>query len=105
VERGYCEVHRRFAEEMQEDHHQEWQHLYNSVRWQKIRRRQLMREPFCAECLKNGIFTIATDVDHVQPHRGDIILFYRGPFQSLCHSCHAKKTALEVNQNKGGRGG
>lgn len=98
----YCDVHRALADSMAPDHHREWQHLYNSARWRKIRARQLRREPWCAECMKRGVFTTATDVDHILPHRGDVMLFFRGPFQSLCHSCHAKKTAMEINSVKGG---
>jgi 5-methylcytosine-specific restriction protein A len=37
----------------------------------------------------------ATDVDHVVPHRGDIKLFMTGELQSLCHSCHSRKTIAE----------
>lgn len=104
VESGYCEVHRAMAAAAAPEHHREWQHLYNSARWRKIRARQMRREPWCAECLKRGVFTPSTDVDHITPHRGDIVLFFRGPLQSLCHSCHAKKTAMEINSAARGGG-
>jgi len=103
VESGYCDAHRGLAAAVQPDHHREWQHLYNSARWRKIRARQLIKAPFCAECMKRGVFTMATDVDHIEPHRGDIVLFFRGPFQSLCHPCHSKKTAIEINSAMEGR--
>jgi hypothetical protein len=32
--------------------------------------------------------TAATVCDHVHPHRGDEVLFFSGPFQSLCETCH-----------------
>jgi len=101
---GYCDAHRGIAAASAPDHHREWAHLYNSARWRKIRARQLVKAPLCAECMKHGVFTMATDVDHIRPHRGDVVLFFRGPFQSLCHSCHAKKTAAEINFSARGGG-
>jgi len=40
----------------------------------------------------------------VSPDPRDVVLFFRGPFQSLCHSCHAKKTAAEINSSARGGG-
>ncbi len=77
-------------------HIHEHQKLYDKTKWDRIRKRQLTREPWCAECLQAGVYTVATIVDHVIPHRGDPVKFYRGPFQSLCKSCHDRKTAREV---------
>lgn len=35
-------------------------------------------------------------VDHVRPHRGDMVLFWDvANWQSLCLSCHNRKSALE----------
>lgn len=61
---------------------------YKTARWQRIRARQLNAEPLCAFCLDVGRVTAATICDHIEPHRGDPELFWRGPFQSLCKSCH-----------------
>lgn len=70
--------------------------LYASARWQHMRKVFLTAHPLCAECARNGIVTAATDVDHIQPHRNDIRLFYHyGNLQALCHSCHSRKTASE----------
>ncbi|MCR8827199.1 HNH endonuclease [Photobacterium sp. TY 1-4] len=39
----------------------------------------------------------ATDVDHITPHKGDRRLFFdQSNWQSLCKSCHSRKTAREV---------
>jgi hypothetical protein len=42
-----------------------------------------------------GIVTIATVADHVEPHRGNMDLFWHGPLQSLCATHHsgAKQSA------------
>jgi len=50
--------------------------LYNSKRWQSMRARQLAGYPWCAECLKDGRYVPATEVDHVERHRGDPEKFY-----------------------------
>ena len=65
-------------------------------KWQKARIRFLAEHPLCAECLRQGRYVPATDVDHIQPPRGDRTLFWdKSNWQALCHSCHSKKTARE----------
>lgn len=37
---------------------------------------------------------IATEVDHITPHRGDLKLFWRrSNWQGACKPCHSRKTA------------
>ena len=62
--------------------------LYTTPRWRKLRKAQLMKQPMCEMCDAVGRVEIATIVDHVEPHRGDMDKFWRGPFQSLCERCH-----------------
>ena len=67
--------------------------------WQRLRRMKLARQPFCAECSRRGRIVAATDVDHIVP------LANGGTnaddnLQSLCHSCHSRKTADQ--RGKGG---
>lgn len=64
-------------------------HLYTHRRWRKVREAQLSREPLCRFCLATGKTTAATVCDHIEPHRGNLAAFWRGPFQSLCQSCHS----------------
>jgi 5-methylcytosine-specific restriction protein A len=61
---------------------------YKTARWQRLRREQLTLEPLCAMCLKRGKTVAATVCDHVEPHRGDEVKFWAGPFQSLCKPDH-----------------
>lgn len=62
-------------------------------KWRAARDRYLRRNPLCAECLKAGILTPATVVDHVIPHRGDKQLFWNEKnWQPLCKNCHDRKT-------------
>lgn len=97
VVKGYCESHVGERPSVM----RKWQYLYDTARWKRIRRMQLAREPWCADHLAKGEYVVATDVDHREPHRGDVAKFFAGPFDSRCKPCHSRKTAAEVN----GRGG
>jgi 5-methylcytosine-specific restriction protein A len=62
-------------------------------KWQAARLHHLAEHPMCAACATRGCVTVATDVDHIVPHRGDRRLFWsRENWQSLCHECHSRKT-------------
>lgn len=62
-------------------------------RWQKARDDYLRKHPLCVKCQEEGRLTPATVVDHIIPHRGDRTLFWDvRNWQSLCKSCHDKKT-------------
>jgi len=68
---------------------------YN-YRWQKVRKVFLNKYPLCEECKKKGIYTKATVVDHIIPHKGDKVLFWdENNYRSLCKRCHDIKTATK----------
>lgn len=50
--------------------------------------------PVMSQCYLEGRTTAATQTDHVQPHRGDRVLFWdhEHNWQSLCHACGARKS-------------
>lgn len=82
----------------------EWSHLYNNRRWQKLRRHQLQLQPLCERCLAEGRIAQATVCDHIEPHKGDLVRFWAGPFQSLCKYHHDVKTITEDGGlNSGGQ--
>ena len=65
-------------------------------KWQKARKQFLNEYPLCVNCLKEGLTVIADVVDHIKPHKGDKELFWnRSNWQSLCKSCHDRKSAKE----------
>lgn len=71
--------------------------LYNDPKWKAARLVHLRANSICADCDELGVVEAATDVDHITPHKGDRKLFWdRKNWQSLCHSCHSRKTAREV---------
>jgi len=58
-------------------------------KWQRARVAFLMAHPLCVFCEARGIVSVATVVDHIVPHRGDMALFWdRGNWQPLCKLCH-----------------
>ena len=87
----YCETHRM-----------EWSHdalrgnaatRGYDARWREARKLFLHRNPLCQRCLKYGKVTPATVVDHIVPHRGDLLLFWdQENWQALCKPCHDQKT-------------
>lgn len=68
---------------------------YNTARWRRRRAHQLLVEPLCRMCAEQGRATVATVADHVEPHKGDYELFWRGKLQSLCAQCHSRSKQLQ----------
>ena len=59
------------------------------ARWRRVRRVYLGNHPFCVHCQSLGRTTAATVVDHIEPHRGDMVKFWNeANWQSLCGPCH-----------------
>lgn len=73
-----------------------WQKFYNTSAWRKLKKEQLEREPLCACC--GDIGTVA---DHIIPHEGNEVLFFNpNNLQTLCSSCHSRKTASDVRKRQ-----
>lgn len=62
--------------------------FYHTARWRRLRRAQLSRQPVCQRCDSQ----LATDVDHIDGNNQNNDL---SNLQSLCKSCHSKKTYHE----------
>lgn len=88
----YCEKHRPLHPE---ETRSAGSRGYGTA-WNRARKRYLETHPLCVECMKQGRYVKATDVDHIKPHRGDSVLFWdRSNWQSLCHRHHSIKTRNE----------
>lgn len=88
----FCEEHQSHADKYRPN---SYQRGYNN-RWRKAREAYLVSHPLCEHCKQAGIITLATVVDHGTPHKGDEELFWdMDNWQSLCESCHNRKTARE----------
>lgn len=71
--------------------------LYYSRRWRNLRALFISRYPLCKECKKNNKIVEGRVVDHIQPvsEGGEFYLWTN--LQTLCNTCHRKKSATEVN--------
>ncbi len=58
-------------------------------RWQVARAQFLKTNPLCVMCKAQGIYTAATVIDHIKPHKGNQDLMWdRLNWQSLCKAHH-----------------
>ncbi|SEF71738.1 HNH endonuclease [Thauera chlorobenzoica] len=72
-------------------------------KWQQARARFLKAHPLCSYCQREGRITLATVVDHIEPHRGDERLFWdQGNWMALCASCHSSVKQREEAKGEGG---
>lgn len=74
-----------------------WHSLYGA-RWQRYRLTFLAEHPLCecGDCRKYNRLWVATVVDHVIPHRGNLGLFWDPEnHQAMAKTCHDRKTARE----------
>lgn len=78
---------------------------YDKRRWKPARDQFLREYPLCGMrpqgqapvmslCHQEGRTTPAYQVDHVEPHRGNVTLFWdvTQNWQSLCRSCGSRKS-------------
>jgi len=62
-------------------------------KWRLASKAYLKANPLCAQCEKEGWVRMGVAVDHVQPHRGDMELFWdKSQWQTLCKFHHDSKT-------------
>ena len=93
----YCDLHRKknnkdYSRFFRSDASRSF---YNSKEWKALRKKFLSEHPLCACCLSEGRYTPAKIVDHIIPIKmGGKTLDESNP-QSLCWSCHSKKSNNE----------
>lgn len=70
--------------------------------WQRYRA-VFLSDPANVICAVDGCRKLATQVDHIIPHRGDHEIFWReGNLQALCAFHHGQKTAREKMSRRRG---
>ena len=63
--------------------------LYDTQQWRKARAAYLRLHPLCVMCRRDGRTVLASVVDHIRPHRGDVGLFFdQRNWQPLCKTHH-----------------
>lgn len=95
----YCVQHEEQYKQQRRDYDKQrpsYHNWYSSERWRTLRKHILRNNPLCVMCMKQDRLVPATVIDHIQPHKGDALLFWDvGNLQALCKQCHDSKTARE----------
>jgi 5-methylcytosine-specific restriction protein A len=96
---GRCPQHRQQTQRAQDQQRGSAHKRGYGARWQKASKAYLRAHPLCQcpECDEGRKrVTLATVVDHIIPHRGDMTLFWNpSNWQSMSKPCHDSKTARE----------
>jgi len=69
--------------------------FYNSWPWRKFAKRFKQANPLCVECEKNDLVVPVKVVDHVVPINAGGAKLDEANCQSLCESCHNRKSSHE----------
>lgn len=86
----FCEDHIQLANKYDQYRESAAKRGYGA-KWRRARAGYLANHPICARC-----GDIATVVDHITPHKGNMALFWNtGNWQPLCKPCHDRKTVKE----------
>ena len=83
-----------------------WRRWYKTARWRRLRLEVFARDDYQCQC---GCGTIEGNTsllvcDHVEPHRGDEVRFWAGPFQTLLKECHDGRKQREEQASLHHRG-
>jgi len=74
--------------------------FYNSKRWRSLRNYYIQKNPICEQCNREGIIKGAQCVDHIKPITMGGSPVDSKNLQSLCNSCHAKKSGREASEKR-----
>jgi 5-methylcytosine-specific restriction endonuclease McrA len=83
--RGRCERHAKQRNQQTKSVNAP---IYNSKRWQILRRHKLGLNPICERCDN----TLANHVHHIVDIQKGGVPFAIGNLEALCHSCHSRIT-------------
>lgn len=76
--------------------------FYGTARWQEFRRWYRKSHPLCEICLKHGQYVVGHLVDHIIELSDGGAELDPENCQTLCNTCHGKKTAAE-REKRGGQ--
>jgi len=92
---GYCEQHLPIYNRQIDANRGTATERGYTYEWTQYSIRYRHAHPLCVMCQAEGRVTAATCVDHIKPVSGpdDPLFWVESNHQSLCDSCHSKKTA------------
>jgi len=92
------------TERKQHQHNEQGKVIYHTYKWKKLRKAYAADHPLCEHCLRYEIYTPLAVVDHIKELSDGGEPYERSNLQSLCHSCHNRKTASERRIRDKGNG-
>ncbi len=96
VESGYCDTHKGLTATADRFRGTAAERGYD-YDWRKTRTLALKRDKYlCQHCLAAGLLTLANEVDHITPLAKQGARLDVTNLQSLCSSCHRKKTVQDL---------
>jgi 5-methylcytosine-specific restriction enzyme A len=93
----YCDAHRKVKQQAQDSHRGTSSSRGYDADWRRLRETHLSNNPLCVKCKARGFIVAGTDVDHIIAFDGkdDPLRLDPTNLQTLCKSCHSKKTIQE----------
>ena len=93
----YCDKHQKLSNKTYNKYERDnfSKTFYNSKEWVEVRKKKIQLNPFCEECIKNGTIVKASIIDHIIPIKQGGAKFDLKNLQSLCWSCHSRKSIKE----------
>jgi len=95
-----CSVRRKATERERSRQHRadptDAAHFYNSPRWRKLSRLHKTSNPLCVSCMADDKITPVQETDHIISIADGGDRWDVDNLQSLCKSCHSRKTILEI---------
>ena len=74
--------------------------FYNSKRWRALRNYYIQANALCEQCKRDGYVKAAQCVDHIKPITLGGSMVDIKNLQSLCNTCHHKKSAREAVEKR-----
>jgi len=76
--------------------------FYHSKAWRMTRKFYIKANPLCEQCTRDGRTTGGQMVDHIRQITMGGDRLHQSNLQTLCNSCHAKKSANEAVEYRKG---
>ena len=76
--------------------------FYHSKAWRMTRKFYIKANPLCEQCTRDGKTTGGQMVDHIRQITMGGDRLHQSNLQTLCNSCHAKKSSSEAIEYRKG---